>query len=248
MKLKVLGSSSSGNCYLLENKDEILILEAGIAYKKVLQEINFNYRAIKGVVTSHSHGDHSGCLKEFTANGILTLCTKDTIARQKLQYYNVTPIEDGASYQLGNFKISVFAVKHDVECYGFYIQHEEMGSLVFATDTQYIEWVFNDVNHIMVEANYAMDILDENVYLGRIPRMLRDRIMKSHTSFDTAKNMVKANLNKELRNVIMIHLSDGNSDEKRFVDEMKKIVSGNPYSGVCAARKGTVVDLSLVPF
>ena len=60
--------------------------------------------------------------------------------------------------------------------------------------------------------------------------------------------MVKANLNEELRNVIMIHLSDGNSDEKRFVDEMKKIVAGNPYSGVCAARKGTVVDLSLVPF
>ena len=34
MKLKVLGSSSSGNCYLIEiNKNEKLILDAGINFK-----------------------------------------------------------------------------------------------------------------------------------------------------------------------------------------------------------------------
>ena len=34
-KLKVLGSSSEGNCYLLLLEDETLIIEAGITYKEI---------------------------------------------------------------------------------------------------------------------------------------------------------------------------------------------------------------------
>jgi len=33
MKLKVLGSGSSGNCYLLENESEALMLECGLPFK-----------------------------------------------------------------------------------------------------------------------------------------------------------------------------------------------------------------------
>jgi hypothetical protein len=35
MVLKVLGSSSKGNCYILENSQEALIIEAGISFSKV---------------------------------------------------------------------------------------------------------------------------------------------------------------------------------------------------------------------
>ncbi len=45
MRLQVLGSSSSGNCYLIEiNNKEKLILDAGINFKIVQQEINFNLK------------------------------------------------------------------------------------------------------------------------------------------------------------------------------------------------------------
>lgn len=35
MVLKVLGSSSQGNCYILENRDEALIIEAGVRFIEV---------------------------------------------------------------------------------------------------------------------------------------------------------------------------------------------------------------------
>ncbi len=45
MKLQVLGSSSKGNCYLIKaNENEKLILDAGINFKIVQQELNFDLR------------------------------------------------------------------------------------------------------------------------------------------------------------------------------------------------------------
>lgn len=35
MELKVLGSSSNGNCYILDNGKEALILEAGVRFQEV---------------------------------------------------------------------------------------------------------------------------------------------------------------------------------------------------------------------
>ena len=44
MKLKVLGSSSSGNCYLIEaNNNEKFILDAGVNFKIVQKELNFDF-------------------------------------------------------------------------------------------------------------------------------------------------------------------------------------------------------------
>jgi Cft2 family RNA processing exonuclease len=54
-ELRVLGSSSSGNCYLLECKDETLILECGIDWNVVLENVE-DFSKVVGVCVSHSHG------------------------------------------------------------------------------------------------------------------------------------------------------------------------------------------------
>ena len=58
MKLKVLGSGSSGNCYILENDNEALIIEAGLPFMKVKKALNFNVMKIKAVLITHIHSDH----------------------------------------------------------------------------------------------------------------------------------------------------------------------------------------------
>lgn len=56
MKLKILGSSSSGNCYLIEaTPNERLVLDAGINFKDVQRELNFNFKGIQGVLITHEH-------------------------------------------------------------------------------------------------------------------------------------------------------------------------------------------------
>ena len=55
MELKVLGSGSSGNCYILENDNEALIIEAGLPFMEVKKALNFNVMKIKAVLVSHTH-------------------------------------------------------------------------------------------------------------------------------------------------------------------------------------------------
>lgn len=53
-KLTVLGSSSKGNGYLLECDGEILIIEAGWSYEKVvLPAINWEGGRVVGCLASH---------------------------------------------------------------------------------------------------------------------------------------------------------------------------------------------------
>lgn len=54
MRLKVLGSGSSGNCYMLENDKEALIIEAGLPFMEVKKALDFNVMKIKAVITTLS--------------------------------------------------------------------------------------------------------------------------------------------------------------------------------------------------
>ena len=51
MKLKCLGSSSAGNCYLLtSNNGETLILDCGIPIKEIKKGLDWNIKGIVGVL------------------------------------------------------------------------------------------------------------------------------------------------------------------------------------------------------
>ena len=237
MKLKALGSSSSGNCYLLDDGKQILILEAGVPFSDVKEAIDYQTNRIVAVIYTHSHLDHSKYIYEYKDSCI------PVIDGRTVEQFGRTILPP---WRIGKFSISPFSVKHDVPCFGYQIEHPDMGKLIFVTDAEYCKYTFPGVNHIMVEANYAQDIIDENVNNGDIPKSLRDRIMKSHMSVDTAKGIVKANSNHMLRNVILLHLSSHNSDKKRFISEVSELAG--PYCNVEAAYKGLEVNLDLYPF
>jgi glyoxylase-like metal-dependent hydrolase (beta-lactamase superfamily II) len=55
MRLNVLNSSSAGNCYIVFNEEEALIIEAGVSFRCVLDVLDFNIERIRGVVISHAH-------------------------------------------------------------------------------------------------------------------------------------------------------------------------------------------------
>ena len=55
MTLKVLGSESSGNCYLFESFFEIIILEAGISFHEVKKALNYDLRKVTACPVSYTH-------------------------------------------------------------------------------------------------------------------------------------------------------------------------------------------------
>lgn len=250
MQLKCLGSNSSGNCYLLENKEECLVLEAGLPFKEVKKALGFNISKIVGVIVTHEHGDHFKYAGDYLKAGIPIMTSQGTWSTFP---YDVEISEkvmrSGYWYQLENFNITPFPVVHDaVEPFGFIIRHPDIGTLLFASDTEYIKQTFKNLylNHIMIECNYSQKIIDSRVHSRETDLGLRNRVLQSHMELETCKDFIEVNKSCKLDNVILLHLSDGNSDEKLFKEEIQSVVGRNVI--VTVADKGVTLDLNILPF
>lgn len=223
MKLKCLGSSSTGNCYLLtSNSGETLILDCGIPIKEIKKGLNWNIKDVVGVLCTHKHLDHS--------KSVLELC--------KTGFHTVVPYlisSKSETFECGmkksNFKIDTFALTtidgswthtdangEPCPIYGFLITHPEMGRMIYATDTELIKWRFKGINHILLGVNYDKDLID-NEDSAKV-----NHVYRGHMSIDTACDFVKANNSKDLQNVIMCHLSKNNADKYLFIEKMEKTV------------------------
>ena len=181
MKLKILGSSSSGNCYLIEaTSNERLILDAGVNFKDVQRELNFNFKGIQGVLVTHEHMDHLKYAPNFALNGMNIYASKGTFAKLDLKGHRFKIIKALEQFSIGNFIILPFDTQHDAnEPLGFLIQYKPTGEkLLYATDTYYIKYRFTKVNYLLLECNYIKEIAKENVENGIINKSRYIRLLE----------------------------------------------------------------------
>lgn len=223
MNLRVLGSSSAGNCYIFENETEALILEAGISAKRVKIALGFNLSKVVGCLISHEHGDHAKYAHDFGLMGITAYASAGTIEAIG-STHRTHVLKPKVKHKIGNFTVIPFPVEHDVrEPFGYLIYHPEMGNVLFATDTYFLQYTFAGLNNILIEANYALDILNEKVSRGSVHIAQRQRVLTSHMDIETCKDVLKANDLSAVNNIVLIHLSDSNSDAARFKREVKEL-------------------------
>lgn len=245
MKIEVLGSGSSGNCYLLKSsKGECLILEAGIKAFDVLKKVE--YKNILGVIVSHRHGDHAGKVNEFLKSNIDVYMSFDTLDSLKIDKKEMQPkVFNEKTFSLGGFDIRPFRLNHDVTCHGFLIRHKEMkGNLLFCTDTATIPYTFDDVQTLMIEADYDLNMLSENKKNGKVNSYLAKRIIRTHFSIDKAIKFCKERDLSKLRKIILIHLSKHNADKDNF----KRRMIENTGKCVYVAEKGVEINIDDNPF
>ncbi len=242
MVLKVLGSSSSGNCYILENKQEALIIEAGVKFIDVKKALDFDIRKVVGCLITHQHNDHAKYIKNMVDSGFLTLALPEVWTAKGVSDSRALCIESGKGYRFGGFKVLPFTACHDVPCVGYLIEHKETGRIMFLTDSCMCEYVFPGLNHVMIECNYSDEKLIEAINAGRTLPSQRDRLMTSHMELDTCKEFLRANDLSKVSNIILLHLSDNNSDEGRFVKEIERLTGKMVY----AARAGLEIELERI--
>lgn len=221
MELSILGSSSNGNCYIIQNETEALVIECGVSFKEVKKALNFNISKVVGALVSHEHGDHADYVNHFLQSRIPVYMSAGTYTKLNLKSRLQPNILYGKT-KLGNFTVIPFKVKHDAaEPLGFYINHPDTGNVLFATDTYFLPNRFANLNNILIEANYRTDLLKRNIEAGNVPRLLRDRTIQSHMSFETCKEALLANDLSQVNNIILIHLSNGNSNAAEFQADMQ---------------------------
>lgn len=180
--------------------------------------------------------------------GIPVYASEETHGVLPRKYQNQIVVHPGYWYRIGNFEITPFEVVHDVVCYGYLIKHPDMGILLFATDSSYVKQNFQklNLNHILVECNYSIDIVNRLYEDGSLERSRIERILKTHMELNTCLDFLTANKTANLDNVILLHMSDGNSNATQFVEATKKVVRTN--TNVYEAKPGLEVKLDLFPF
>lgn len=247
MVLNVLGSSSRGNCYILQNDTEALILEAGVKFTEVKKVLAFNLSKVQGMLITHEHGDHAKFANEANMACIPIGASEGTISKIKIVPCGRKPkvLQPFQMYQFGNFKVIPFPVHHDcAEPFGYLINHPDTGTILFATDTVKLDQQFTGLNNILIECNHSHDMISQNVNSGVLPEFVARRTQRSHLSYDSCLTVLKENDIRQVNNIVLIHLSSGNSDPELF----KIGVSSATGKNVTVARKGLSIDFNKEPF
>ena len=245
MLLRCCGSGSSGNSYaLIADDGEILAIEAGCKFLDFKKMIDWKISNVVGCIVSHEHGDHARYIKDFMQSSIPVYTAFETqTAFEAITGERTIALSPKKSCQIGSFTVVPFNVPHDteIECYGYLIKHDEMGKLLFLTDLEYCKYDFSGmkVEHIMVEANYNMDLVDRNE-----PNY--EHRLRGHMSLDTALKFISTNDNPALRNVVLIHLSDKSGDPALFKQKTEETIKYG--ANVYVAESGLEVDMNLCPF
>lgn len=202
------------------------MLEAGVHPKKM---IGVNWSTIKGCLITHEHGDHSKFADKLVQRvGFDIYLSAGTLEALSVASYRTKRLEAEKVAQIGDWKVLPFLVEHDVsEPFGFLILAPDGSKIVFATDTYFVRKKFIGVTHFMIECNYALDILDQNVSAGYIDNGRRKRLLTSHFELENVKTFLKSNDLSQVKETWLLHLSNQNSDEKRFKQEIQAI-TGTP--------------------
>lgn len=225
IQVTTLASGSSGNCYHVTDGSTPLLLDCGIAYKEIQRGLNYKVTGLAGVLVTHEHKDHCKALSEISSKaGIDCYMSRGTADAIGVSVHRIKTVRAKEQFALGTWTILPFDVQHDcAEPLGFLLASKNGGKVLYLTDTAYCKYKFTGLTHILIETNYSMDILRENVANGTIPLELKNRIIRTHMSLHTAKEFLRANDLSRVEEIHLLHLSGDNSDADRFKREVQAL-------------------------
>lgn len=230
IEITPFASGSTGNCYRITDGRTPLLLECGTKYKDIQKGCGFRLTEIKACLISHEHQDHAKAVKDLMKAGIDCYMSRGTTEALGVSGHRVNIIKAKQQFRLGAWTILPFETQHDVaEPLGFLMANQDGEKLLYATDTYFIRHRFQGLTHIMIEANYSLDILRANVEAGSVPATLKNRLLKSHFSLENVKEFLKANDLSKVQEIWLLHMSNGNSDSERFKREVMELTGKPTY-------------------
>lgn len=196
MKYEIIGSSSKGNCIVVE---DILMLDCGVAYTKIKPYL----KNVKLIFISHIHKDHllpSTIQKIAYNHPTMKFVTGSKQVVRKLDELgvnrdNIIYLYNYSWFDLGIVKLKVEPMHHDAENCGLHFKRNNKKGL-YVVDTGNIDNV-NAKNYdlYLIEANYKEEVLErhkkecsqeELVYLNRVPQ--------THLSWEQANTFLIENM------------------------------------------------------
>ena len=229
MKIKTIASGSKGNCTVVICEDTKLIIDMGISFltlKKCLEENSFSLSDFSGILITHCHKDHTKGLASLMSKTKLQAYIPEKMydsLKEFIPYQRCIFIED--NFKINDVEIELIHTSHDVPySVGFIIKHDEK-SLVYVTDTGYINRKFLNkmINHdlYLIESNHDEVMLMEGPY----PRFLKERVIsdKGHLSNNTTAKYLKKIVGPNTKNIILAHISEKNNTKEKVLETINGV-------------------------
>ena len=215
MRVIVLSSGSKGNTTYIETEQARILIDAGNTCKYILiklDEYHINPSSIDAILITHTNSDHVKGLPLLTKK--INPCVYITEKMYPyLEYIENYKIINKETIEIKDMLINVIKTSHDTEDSVGYIVNNDNKSIVYITDTGYInkkyfELLKNRDIYIM-ESNHDIEMLNNSSY----PFATRQRILsdKGHLSnYDSAKYL-STFIGDKTKYILLAHLSEENN-------------------------------------
>ena len=234
MRVIVLSSGSKGNTTYVECGDTKILIDMGNSCKYVtdkLKGIGVNAEEIDAIFITHTHIDHIKGLKVFYKKyNTLTYFTDKM--RDELAYIDNYKYIDSDRIQFKDLIINVIKTSHDTADSVGYVIEGDNKSLVYITDTGYINNKYfpllsNREVYIM-ESNHDVEMLNNGPYSFS----LRQRILgdKGHLSNYDCSRYLSGFIGNKTSTIVLAHLSEENNTYSLAYDTLMNRLEENSIS------------------
>lgn len=225
MRLRILGSGSSGNAALLQTESARVLIDAGFSgrkLKQLLHDAGTSLEQVDAIFLTHEHGDHSAGIEGLKAHPHIAVYANAATARAvqgKLSHRPAWQIfQTGSTFRFRDLEVDAFSVPHDAqEPVGFTFttgQTDDLftprRSLVWLTDLGHIPTHVRErvreVDIVVVESNHCARLLQAD---HRRPWSTKQRISgrHGHLSNDGVRALLGEVASPRWRHVCLTHLS-----------------------------------------
>ena len=179
MTVSVLSSGSKGNTTFIQTNNTKILIDAGNTSKYILEklnEINVDPTTIDAILITHTHIDHVKGLPVLLKK--INPCVYITQKMLKeLEYLENYSIINTDKIKIKDLDIDVIKTSHDTEDSVGYIVNNDDKSIVYITDTGYINQKYFNIlsnrNVYIMESNHDIEMLNNSKY----PFAVRQRIL-----------------------------------------------------------------------
>lgn len=258
-----VGSSSSGNSYIIRSKNNVVILDVGLSGKKIkegLSTLGIAPADVDAIMVTHEHVDHVKSIRlmaktcanadVITSRGTYEACDnmKD-IAQSRIQF-----VRNGDELSVGDINVDVFALSHDAAEPVGYALESGGERLCIVTDTGMVTEAIREelvaADKLVFESNYEEDLL----LMGPYPYSVKRRILgdHGHLSNELAGTTLTEILNRrkdsrqsaKAPRIMLAHISTTNNTPSQARHTVESIMKKSGHNGgadyhmIVAAKEG----------
>lgn len=250
MLVSVLASGSEGNCTFIQTKNKKILIDLGMNNKYItskLAEINVLPTDIDYVFITHTHADHTGAMKVFFKNN-KPFVFLDERMLSEIDFMNDYPnlCFDSGVLNFDGLSVEILKTSHDAPGSRAYIFREDNSSVVYITDTGYINQRYFDkltnLSLYIFESNHDVEMLMH----GKYPSWLKARIRndEGHLSNNQCAFYLSKFIGPNTKEVVLAHISKENNTPEIALDTLKSsLVENNiDFNNIIVAKQRERTD------